>query len=66
MAVAARFKYAPGDIVDVPHLCMDKALVKYAILTQGGVRGYVLQSVSMGKPYEVEVFEDNVCLPRDD
>ena len=60
MEVKAEFKYAPGDLVDVPHLCMDGGLIKLALLGQGGSKGYLVQSVWGGKPFEVEVHEDNV------
>lgn len=64
MAVEAKFKYAPGDIVDVPHLCIDNGLVKFALLGQGGQKAYLVQSVMVGKPFEVEVHEDNLRPPN--
>ena len=64
MEVVAKFKYAPGELVDVPHLCMDNALIMLALLGRSGGKGYRVQSVTMGRVFEVEVFEDSVCPPR--
>ena len=58
MGVEAKFRYSPGELVDVPHLCMDGALIKFALLGRGGSKGYLVQSVYGGKPFEVEVHED--------
>lgn len=64
MSVRAEFKYAPGDTVDVPHLCIDNGVVMLCLLGRSGGKGYLVQSVTMGKPFQVEVFEDSVCPPR--
>ena len=63
MGAEAKFKYAPGDIVDVPHLCIDNGQIMVCLLGRSGGKGYRVQSV-MGRVFEVEVFEDSVCLPR--
>ena len=60
MGVKVEFKYAPGELVDVPHLCIEGALIKLALLGRSGGKGYLVQSVYGGKPFEVEVFENSV------
>lgn len=60
MGVRAEFKHAPGELVDVPHLCIDGGLIKLAVVGRHGGKGYVVESVSMGKAVEVMVFEECV------
>ena len=64
MEVKAVFKWTPGELVDVPHLCIDAGLIKLCLLGRSGGVGYVVESVTMGKPFTVEVFESCVCAPR--
>jgi hypothetical protein len=66
MEVTATFKWTPGELVDVPHLCIDGGLVKLAYLGRSGGKGYLIETVTMGKPFTVEVFESCVCAPRED
>ena len=57
-----RFRYAPGELVDVPHLCIENALVMLAMVGRSGGKGYRIQTTFGGRPYEVEAFEDS-CVP---
>ena len=62
--VTATFKYAPGDLVDVPHLCIENGMIMLAYLGRSGGKGYRIQTTFGGRPYEAEVFEDCVCPPQ--
>ena len=62
--LTVKFEYAPGDLVDVPHLCIDAGLIKLALVGVTGGKGYLIETVSMGKPFTLEVFESCVCPPR--
>ena len=60
MGLKVEFEYAPGELVDVPPLCIDGALIMIAMVGRSGGKGYRVQTTFGGRPYEVEVFEDSV------
>ena len=60
MSVTTTFKFTPGELIDVEHMCIEGGMVLFATLNPSGGRGYIIQSTSGGRSFDVQVIESAV------
>ena len=59
------FDFAPGDLVDVPHLCIDGAKVLYCAVGRSLEVRYLIQWPTMSTPHETMINAADLVLHVD-